>query len=309
MERDARQQGPRQPAKGDFAPRTDGRLAQPGPRPGGATNGRDKATTLELLNALPPTSLMPALFLGHGSPMNAIDENPFTRSLTALGRDLPRPSAVLVVSAHWLTPGDVRVLCIDRPRAIHDFYGFPRPLYEVRYPAPGAPGEARATAALAGAGCDGEWGLDHASWAVLRHVYPEADVPVYEMSLDVAASPAYHVELARRLAPLRERGVLILGSGNVVHNLYLLDWSGSGKPYDWALEFDAWVAERVLAGDVDGLAAYESLGEVAALAAPTNDHYLPLLYAMALRKPDEDVSFTFEGIDLGSVSMRCVRVG
>ena len=252
---------------------------------------------------------MPVLFLGHGSPMNALEANPFTESLTKLAASMPVPTAVLVVSAHWLTPGETRVLCADTPRTIHDFYGFPSELYEVRYPAPGSPRVADAVSALSGAERDATWGLDHASWTLLRHVYPDADVPVLELSLDVAAAPEEHLRLAATLAPLRERGVLILGSGNIVHNLRAIDWSAKASGWDWAVAFDAWARDRILAGDVAALAGYQELGEVARLAVPTNDHYLPLLWAMALQRPGEPVGFPYEGMEMGSLSMRCVRIG
>jgi len=252
---------------------------------------------------------MPALFLGHGSPMNAIETNAFTRALSSLAEDLPRPVAVLVVSAHWLTRGETRVLSSAQPRTIHDFYGFPPELYEVEYPAPGSPGLAHATADLCGAACDDTWGLDHASWAVLRHVYPAADVPVFELSLDIAARPAQHVEIGRRLGELRDRGVLVVGSGNVVHNLRAIDWDSPQGGFDWAEEFDSWAAGRIEEGDVDALADYESLGRIAQLAVPTNEHYLPLLYAMALKGADEPMSTVYAGMEYGSLSMRCVRVG
>lgn len=251
---------------------------------------------------------MPVLFIGHGSPGNALLDNAFTRSLAALGADVPRPSAIVVVSAHWLTRGP-RVLCTARPRTLHDFYGFAPELYAVEYPAPGALEIARATAALIGVPCDSAWGLDHASWAVLRHIFPDADVPVFEISLDATAYPASHAEFARLLAPLRERGVLVVGSGNIVHNIGAMRWEDDAAPYDWAIEFDAWARGRLVAADIDALIDYEELGEVAELAVPTNEHYVPLLYVAALRRDGEPLAFTYEGIDLGSVSMRCVRVG
>jgi 4,5-DOPA dioxygenase extradiol len=203
----------------------------------------------------------------------------------------------------------VRVLCAEEPPTIHDFWGFPDELYAVRYPAPGDPALAEAIGELSGATADPEWGFDHASWTVLRHMYPDADVPLVELSLDVAASGAEHVALARSLAPLRRRGVLIVGSGNIVHNLGRIDWGRPEGGWDWAEAFDAWAAGRIEAGDVDALADYLALGEVAELAAPTNDHYLPLLYAVGLREPDESVSFPYEGLEMGALSMRCVRVG
>jgi 4,5-DOPA dioxygenase extradiol len=251
---------------------------------------------------------MPLLFLGHGSPANALQDNAFTRSLAALGAVLPKPKAVLCVSAHWLTRG-TRVLCLPRPRTIHDFYGFPDDLYAVEYPAPGAPELAREVAELTGASCDGAWGFDHASWAVLRHVFPAADVPLIELSLDVLMGPRDHYDLAGALAPLRDRGVLIVGSGNIVHNLPAIVWADEAPPYPWALAFDAWVRDRLLDGDDEALCSYEALGGLADDAVPTNEHYLPLLYAAALRRDGEGVSFTHEGIEMGSVSMRCARIG
>jgi 4,5-DOPA dioxygenase extradiol len=252
---------------------------------------------------------MPLLFLGHGSPTNALADNAFTRSLHSLGTQLPRPAAVLVVSAHWLTPHVTRVLTAEHPRTIHDFHGFPAELYALRYPAAGSPGTAALVGALAHAIPDAEWGLDHASWAVLRHVFPHADVPVLELSLDVDAPSAEHVRIARALAPLRERGVLIVGSGNVVHNLGAVVWGEDAKPYEWALEFDAWVRDSVIAGDLEALTSYERQGRAAHLAVPTNDHFLPLLYPAALASAEDEPRFTYEGIDLASVSMRCVRWG
>jgi len=258
---------------------------------------------------LPQTDRLPVLFLAHGSPMNAIEDNAFTRTLRALGARIARPAAVLVVSAHWMTPGSLRSLSTPQPRTIHDFYGFPRELYEVEYPAPGAPHVAREVSQLTGAALDDSWGLDHGTWSVLRHLLPNADVPVMQLSLDTSAPGRRHVELARALAPLRERGVLIVGSGNIVHNLSAIRWQAGAPAYDWAQEFDSWVAQRLLDGDVDALAGYESLGRIAHLAAPTNDHYLPLLYAAGLRRDDEPLSFEYEGLEMGSLSMRTAVIG
>jgi 4,5-DOPA dioxygenase extradiol len=251
---------------------------------------------------------MPVLFVGHGSPMNAVSDNPFTRSLGVLGRALPRPDAVLVVSAHWLTRG-TRVCCTPHPRTIHDFMGFPPELYAMEYPAPGAPALAREVATLAGATCDDAWGFDHGAWTVLHHMYPDADIPLLELSLDAGLSPAEHFEIGRRLSVLRDRGVLIVGSGNIVHNLRAVRWEDDAEAYPWAIEFDEWVAGRLAAGDDDALVDYEQMGRVASLAVPTNEHYLPLLYAAALRREDDALAFTHEGIDMGSMSMRCVRFG
>jgi 4,5-DOPA dioxygenase extradiol len=251
---------------------------------------------------------MPVLFIGHGSPMNAIEDNPFSRSLVRLARDLPRPAAILVVSAHWQTRG-THVTGEAHPRTIHDFGGFPQELYDVRYPAPGDPELASTIAELAGAATDESWGFDHASWAVVRHMYPEADVPMLELSLDAEASPEEHNEVGRRLGPLRDRGVLVVGSGNIVHNLMAVRWEDGAEAYPWAVEFDAWVRDRLLAGDDAGLVGYQSLGRTAQLAHPTNEHYLPLLYAAALRREGEPVSFFHEGLEMGSISMRGVRIG
>ena len=199
--------------------------------------------------------------------------------------------------------------CTPHPRTIHDFMGFPPELYTMRYPAPGAPDLAHEIAALAGATCDDAWGFDHASWAVLCHMYPDADVPLLELSLDAGASPVEHFEIGCRLAALRDRGVLVIGSGNVVHNLRAVRRTIGAEPYPWAIEFDEWVRDSIQAHDDEGLLDYEQLGYVAALAVPTNEHYLPLLYAVALRREGDALAFTHTGIDLGSVSMRCVRIG
>ena len=251
---------------------------------------------------------MPVLFLGHGNPMNALADNAFTRALGALGAELPRPAAVLCVSAHWMTQGDTRVLTAEKPRTIHDFYGFPPELYEVRYPASGSPQVAEAAGALTGALADADWGLDHGAWTVLVHLWPDADVPVLELSIDMAAPPEAHLELGRRLVPLRDHGVLVLGSGNIVHNLRAIDWEHPDAGYDWAVEFDGWVRDRLLDGDTEALAAYLDAGRAAQLSVPTPDHYLPLLAAAGAADGDS-AAFVYEGMELGSLSMRCVRWG
>ena len=291
-----------QSAPADFTPIADARRA-------GDTGRTGCALAEQALAGLPKTTRMPVLFLGHGSPTNALEDNAFTRRLVRLAEELPRPAAVLVVSAHWLTPGETRVLCAAEPRTIHDFWGFPDELYEIHYDAPGHPGVGTAVAALTGATTDTEWGFDHASWTLLRHMYPEANVPVLEVSLDAAAGPRAHVDVARLLAPLRERGVLVLGSGNIVHNLRAIDWNTPHGGYDWAVGFDEWAKDRIEAGDVEALADYQSLAPEPRRSVPTNEHYLPLLYAMALREPGEPVTSIYEGMELGSLSMRCVRIG
>jgi 4,5-DOPA dioxygenase extradiol len=254
--------------------------------------------------------MMPVLFVGHGSPLNAIEETPFAAAWLEEAGRIPRPKAILCVSAHWETNG-ARVTVMSRPRTIHDFSGFPEELYRVQYPAPGSPELAERVRELAGAeevAADESWGLDHGTWSVVRRMYPAADIPVVQLSLDRMRSPREHVALARTLRPMREEGVLVLGSGNIVHNLPLMRW-GDEQPYPWAGEFDRLSAELILANDLERLTDYADLGEPARLSIPTNEHYLPLLYALALRRPQEPVEFFAQGIVLGSVSMRSFRTG
>ena len=253
-----------------------------------------------------------ALFLGHGNPMNAIQENSYTEGWRRIGEGLPRPRSILAISAHWYVPG-TGVTVATAPRTIHDFGGFPAELYRVRYPAPGDPLLARRVVALLApleVALDEGWGLDHGTWSVLRHLYPEADVPVVQLSIDEAKPPAFHFELGRRLAPLREEGVLILGSGNLVHNLHAYAWGRHApEPYDWAVRFESQARRLLATGDHVPLVDYERLGPDALLAVPTPDHYLPLLYVAGASRPGEPVSFPVEGIDGGSVSMLAVRIG
>lgn len=252
---------------------------------------------------------MPALFVGHGSPMNAIEDNAFTRAWRTVAAEIPRPRAILCVSAHWQAEGP-RVTALEQPRTIHDFYGFPPELFRVEYPAPGAPWLAERVVALGaahGVTPDRGWGLDHGAWSVLVRMYPAADIPVVQVALDTGRSPAEHFALARSLRPLRDEDVLVLGSGNVVHNLRLIRWEDSA--YDWATEFDAKVARRIEQQDDAALVDYRSLGPGAALAVPTDEHYLPLLYVLAQRDPGDAVQFFAEGVTLGSISMRSLRVG
>jgi 4,5-DOPA dioxygenase extradiol len=260
---------------------------------------------------------MPVLFIGHGSPMNIVFDNSYTRSLEALGRSLPKPKAILVISAHWLTKATL-VMCLEKPKTIHDFYGFPDELYAMRYPSPGAPHEARLVTEMVKnvkIKC-GEWGLDHASWAVLKHMYPAADIPVFEMSLAYTYNEwhpkplQYHYDLARELAGLRDQGVLIIGSGNIVHNLGMLDFENiDAQVFDWAGEFDENVKKHLIDGNHDALVRYHDLGRTAHLAVPTLDHYLPMIYAIALQEKNEPLLFTHEGFQYGSVSMRCFQIG
>ena len=255
---------------------------------------------------------MPVLFVGHGSPMNAIEETPFAAAWREEAALLPRPRAILCVSAHWETEGTF-VTSMPHPRTIHDFYGFPGELYRVSYPAPGSPELAETVRGLVHSTAvrpddTFSWGLDHGAWSVLRRMYPAADIPVVQLSLDRTLPPRDHYKLARELLPLREVGVLIVGSGNLVHNLRMLQWDAD-RPYPWAAEFDRLATELILAGEHDRLVAYPELGEAARLAIPTNEHYLPLLYALALRAGDDEVQFFAEGIVLGSISMRSLRIG
>lgn len=249
---------------------------------------------------------MPVLFVGHGSPMNAIEQNRFTESLAGVAKQLPRPKAVCVVSAHWVTRG-AEVLAMAKPRTIHDFYGFPPPLYEVEYPAPGDPAEAARVARELEIKPDETWGFDHGAWSVLRHLYPEADVPVFQVSLDEGRTLARHMELGRELAQLRERGVLIVGSGNIVHNLHRLEGDKDAEPYPWTVEFDSKVKKAIESRDTKSLASPESWGKpLAALAHPTLEHYVPLLYCMGSTTERDAVSYPYEGFEYGSLSMRMV---
>jgi 4,5-DOPA dioxygenase extradiol len=254
---------------------------------------------------------MPAVFIGHGSPMNAIEENSYTRSLKNLGREMPRPEAILVVSAHWLTKGTY-VCCVQKPETIHDFYGFPEELYRIEYPAQGSPAHAKILSDISNGEvlCDLTWGLDHASWAVLRHIYPKADVPVFELSLDYFPGTfdekplRYHYELARKLANIREEGVLVLGSGNAVHNLRTIDFHNTNlPPYDWAKAFDEELRTALLSEDVEKLIDYRTMpgGD---MAVPTLDHYLPMIYALGMKQPNESLEFVHEGFQNKSISMR-----
>lgn len=255
---------------------------------------------------------MPALFIGHGSPMNAIEETGYSEAWREAAVSIPKPKAILCISAHWETEGTF-VTAMTRPKTIHDFYGFPEELYKVQYPAPGSPGLAERVRSLVSSTAvrldDGySWGLDHGAWSVLRRMYPEADIPTVQLSLDRTQHPRFHYDLGAELAELRGEGVLIVGSGNIVHNLRLLQWDAR-EPYPWAAEFDRTAAELILAGEHDRLVAYPALGESARLSIPTNEHYLPLLYILALQQPSEPVSFFAEGVPLGSISMRSVRIG
>jgi 4,5-DOPA dioxygenase extradiol len=252
---------------------------------------------------------MPVLFIGHGNPMNAIEDTPFAQAWQEEACNIPCPKAILCISAHWETDGTL-VTAAKSPRTIHDFYGFPDALFKVQYPAPGAPWLATRVVELLGADsvtADESWGLDHGSWSVLRRMYPEADIPVIQLSLDRNKSTHEHVTMAKQLLSLRDEGVLIVGSGNIVHNLSLLRWHDD-SPYQWAVEFNALATGLILKSDLDRLTNYQSLGEAARLSIPTNEHYLPLLYALALRTTEEPVSFFADQIVLGSIGMQSMKI-
>ena len=255
---------------------------------------------------------LPAVFLGHGNPMNALQANAWTGAWAALGAALPRPRAVLAISAHWYVAATA-VTAMRTPRTIHDFGGFSRELFEVSYPAPGDAALAvRVQQLLAPLPvlADHAWGLDHGTWSVLRHMFPHADVPVVQLSIDETQPPAFHHEIGVRLRPLREEGVLIAGSGDVVHNLHAYAWGRHAQqPYEWALRFEARVRAYLEAGDHAPLVDYPGLGDDALLAVPTPEHYLPLLYVLGASWPGEAVDFPVEGMDGGSVSMLAVRFG
>jgi 4,5-DOPA dioxygenase extradiol len=248
----------------------------------------------------------PAIFIGHGNPLNAILKTPFAQAWEALGRQLARPRAILAISAHWYVNG-VAVTAMSNPRTIHDFGGFPPELYAVEYPAPGSPALAAAVAARLSpvpVRLDEHWGLDHGTWSVLCRLFPEADIPVVQLSLDRQESGSFHYDLGRRLAPLRDEGVLIIGSGDIVHNLGAYKWGDpDGPPYDWAVRFENRVRQALTSRDHDALIAWEGLGAEARLAIPTPEHYLPLLYVLGASDEADQLEFPVVGIEGGAVSM------
>jgi len=253
---------------------------------------------------------MPAVFFGHGSPMNTLERNAYTDTWRRLGESIPKPKAILCVSAHWYTEGTA-VTAMEKPKTIHDFYGFPQALFDVQYPAPGdrqLASRVRELLAPTTVGMDQSWGLDHGTWSVLKHAYPEANIPVVQLSIDGTQPYGFHYETGKRLAPLRDEGVLVVGSGNVVHNLRLMK-RGGGAPFDWAVRFNEKVREALASRDHRALVDLEKLGEDARLSVPTPEHYLPLLYVAALQGDDEPMSFVVDGYDLGSVGMLTAVVG
>jgi 4,5-DOPA dioxygenase extradiol len=256
------------------------------------------------------TGPMPVLFVGHGNPMNAITDNEFSRGWREAGKSLPAPSAILCISAHWETRGTF-VTAMEKPPTIHDFGGFPAPLYEVEYPAPGSPDlaqETKRTVRKADVGLDYEWGLDHGCWSVLRHLCPGSDVPVIELSLDRTKPPRWHYDLARELAPLRRRGVLITGSGNMVHNLQMIDWEAV-EGFDWAREANDQLKKMIAGNERESLINYGALSREVQMGIPTAEHYLPLLYTLGLRDDAEPVSFFNDTTELGAISMTSLRIG
>jgi 4,5-DOPA dioxygenase extradiol len=255
-------------------------------------------------------TIMPVLFLGHGSPMNAIEDNEFSRSWKDAAELIPRPQAILCISAHWETIGSSQVTAMHQPRTIHDFYGFPRELTEKIYPAPGSPELARRVIDLVGGDrviADQTWGLDHGTWSVLCQMYPQADIPVVQLSLDRSIEPQDHYRLGAKLSQLRQEGVLVVGSGNLVHNLRMMVWEDTA--FDWAIDYDSRVKQWILEGDHHSIIHYEKYGKPALLSVNSAEHYLPLLYVLGLKEKDEPVSFFAEKLWGGSISMRCVRIG
>jgi 4,5-DOPA dioxygenase extradiol len=253
----------------------------------------------------------PAIFFGHGNPMNALHDNEWTSAWSAIGKNLPRPRAVLCISAHWYLPATL-VTAMSDPRTIHDFGGFPRELYQVRYPAAGDPELAHRVQEILAPSpveLDHSWGLDHGTWSVLLHVFPEADIPIVQLSIDETQPAAFHFDIGKRLAALRDEEVLIVGSGNLVHNLHTYAWGKHmAEPYDWAVRFETLAKELMIAREFDALINYETLGRDAQLAIPTPDHYLPLLYVLSTMRNEDSITFPVQGVDGGSVSMLSVCV-
>ncbi len=274
-----------------------------------------KLNILESLAAnFSPTETMPALFLGHGSPMNAIDENEFVAGFRNIAKQIPKPNAILCISAHWETKGTY-VTAMQHPKTIHDFGGFPQALFDVQYPAPGSPELALATKKIitkTEVGLDDKWGLDHGAWSVIKHLYPNANIPVIQMSIDYTKDARYHYELAKEIAVLRKKGILIIGSGNMVHNLRMVAWNKineAGYGFDWALEADAKMKNYILNGDFNPLINFKSQGRAFDLAIPTPEHYLPLIYTLALKGSNEKVSLFNDKAVAGSLTMTSVKIG
>lgn len=257
----------------------------------------------------PYTDIMPVMFVGHGNPMNAIMQNEFTKNWQKVGREIPRPKAILSVSAHWLTNGTY-VTAMERPKTIHDFGGFPKALFDQQYPAPGSALLAKDTMSLIKSTQvkdDYQWGLDHGTWSVLLPMYPKADIPVLQLSIDYNKPPQYHYDLAKELNELRKKGVLIMGSGNIVHNLGMIDFENKTK-FDWAYEFDEKIKSFIDKGDHESVIRYDKMGSIARMAVPTNDHYLPLMYSLGLQDKKDKISYFNNKMDAGSISMRSILI-
>ena len=253
---------------------------------------------------------LPALFVGHGNPMNALEDNDYTRAWIKLASEIPKPQAILCISAHWLTKGTL-VTAMEKPKTIHDFGGFPEELFQVQYPCDGSPRFAKEVQKVVGKTeviPDNEWGIDHGTWSILKRMYPKADIPVIQLSIDYNKPAQYHYDLAKELSSLREKGVLIMGSGNIVHNLQLANFSAT-EPYDWATEFDEKIKGFLLNHDHQQIIDYKNHGSSAKLSVPTPDHYYPLMYTLGLDDKTQDLTFPVEGMAFGSGSMRCVRIG
>ncbi len=254
---------------------------------------------------------MPVLFLGHGSPMNALADNVYTNTLNRLGKKIPQPLAILCISAHWMTRG-TWITHLENPKTIHDFSGFPEELYKVQYPASGNPELAESIQKIITTPkieLDHDWGLDHGCWSVLRHMYPKADIPVLQLSLNMEASPEYHFNLGHELQKLRDKGILLVSSGNIVHNLRRISWDENAESLSWAVEFDQWVKDKILARDFKALQNDFLSTEAGGLSVPTIEHYLPLLYTIGASQPSDSINFEYEGMQNASISMRCISFG
>ena len=271
----------------------------------------DLSSLHKITSAFNSTEQMPLLFMGHGSPMNAIEENEFVTGWRNIGKTLPRPNAILCISAHWETKGTF-VTAMEKPATIHDFGGFPCELFEVQYPAPGSPELARETKSIitkTTVGLDETWGLDHGAWSVIKRLYPTADIPVIEMSLDYSQTSQYHYELAKELASLRNKGILIIGSGNMVHNLRMIDWQNPDGGYDWAIEANTKLKKLIAENEISQLIDYKTLGREITLSVPTPEHYLPMIYILGLKGEKENVSFFNDKTVMGSVAMTSFKIG
>lgn len=251
----------------------------------------------------------PVFFFGHGSPLNAVAQNSYTHRLNQLSNEIEKPDLILCVSAHWLTDGTF-LTSAAHPKTIHDFYGFPDELFKIQYPALGHPELAQEIAKSLNVHLDqGSWGLDHGTWSVLRHIYPKANVPVIQLSIDLKQPPQVHYEWGQKLKSLREKNILVIGSGNLVHNLRRIDWNENATPFDWAVEFDQWCKDELLKDNHSAIVNDYLKTEAGTLSVPTPDHYYPFLYTLGASNPTEPVQFIYEGFQNASISMRCIRFG